>query len=254
MTVVSKLLLMMIHEQMLPVDCFVNGIYWNTGHTNKCVCLPVSAYMLQWRLSSWDGDVKSQEYLLSSSLQKAVIIPWSMVTERIPIYFLRKMKSHWGEGFEQSSHIMFKTIIFLSILWTKWRGMGVEGDTWGTSSEIQLRDHGGLDSIVAVEVLKEKPLSSLARELWTLGAALVRAQKEMKNILICCNRNQHTPLVGTLQFYPEATWDHTWPSKGTTIDHRYSMIYILLIENKNTLAIKSTLIHFSLHLKINYEI
>lgn len=145
MTVVSKLLLMMIHEQMLPVDCFVNGIYWNTGHTNKCVCLPVSAYMLQWRLSSWDRDVKSQEYLLSSSLQKAVIIPWSMVTERIPIYFLRKMKSHWGEGFEQSSHIMFKTIIFLSILWTKWRGMGVEGDTWGTSSEIQLRDHGGLD-------------------------------------------------------------------------------------------------------------
>lgn len=43
MTVVSKLLLMMIHEQMLPIDCFVNRIYWDTRHTDKClsacVCL-----------------------------------------------------------------------------------------------------------------------------------------------------------------------------------------------------------------------
>ena len=161
MTVVSKLLLMMIHEQMLPVDCFVNRIYWDTGHTHKCVCLPMSTYMLQqWQLSSWDRDVKSQEYLVSSSQQKTVIIPWSMVTEEIPIYFLRKM-SHWGEGFDQSSHIIFKTIIFFSILWTKWRGMGVEGDTWGTSADIQLRDHGGSDIMVVVEVPKEKTLSSL---------------------------------------------------------------------------------------------
>lgn len=207
----------------------------------------------QWQLSSWDRDVKSQEYLVSSSLQKTVIISWSMVTEEMPIYFLRKM-SRWGEGFEQNSHIMLKAIIFLSILWTKWRGMGVEGDTWGTSAEIQLRDHGGSDITVVVEVPKEKTLSSLVKELWTLGTVLVRAQKEMRNILICCNRNQLTLLVGTLQFYPEATWDHTWPSKGTTIDHRYFIIYILLIENKNTLASKNTLIHFNFHLQINYEI
>ena len=74
-------------------------------------------------------------------------------------------------------------------------GMGVEGDTWGTSAEIQLRDHGGSDITVVVEVPKEKTVSSLVKELWTLGTVLVRAQKEMRNILICCNRNQLTLLV-----------------------------------------------------------
>lgn len=167
--------------------------------------------------------------------------------------FFEENESLGGRVWTEQSHNV-ESNYFPFYFVNKWRGMGVEGDTWGTSAEIQLRDHGGSDITVVVEVPKEKTLSSLVKELWTLGTVLVRAQKEMRNILICCNRNQLTLLVGTLQFYPEATWDHTWPSKGTTIDHRYFIIYILLIENKNTLAIKNTLIHFNFHLQINYEI
>ena len=85
--------------------------------------------------------------------------------------------------------------------------------------------------MVVVEALKEKALSSLVRELWTLRTMLVRAQKEMRNMLTYYSGNQHTPLAGTLQFYPEAIHD---PSEGTTINHRY---YIPLI-------------HFNFHLKL----
>ena len=37
--------------------------------------------------------------------------------------------------------------------------------------------------MVVVEALKEKALSSLVRELWTLRTMLVRAQKEMRSMV-----------------------------------------------------------------------